>query len=260
MKRLLLALLSGLLIALSLSGCAKKTDAGSSGAADSSGSSGAVQTPVITEKLSPSDSYSAFNEGKALPLDRIINAFYETEDMWGIGMTLSNVYWADLTMISLAFFTGDEATTKSALAMLGLGDADYSQSGNTYTLKYDSDDGIKYVDTAVYDATKDFMVFEQLADGAVTIHTEYYRTATGYIAVYNSASSEGGYLVYKIYADGQDGSVGIEQSDSVVTLKGNETKDFATSSPQWYKVEGDLVTGIDSNGNPIELSAIIESE
>lgn len=230
----------------------------SSKEADTTSKPGTANKPAETNTgtgtgFSIADSYSAFLDAKSAMTEKIIDGLSSDPDLALVSFELVGVVLVDMILIPAAFLGMGEKAAISGLGMLNFTDVEYTENGDSYTLKYNDNEGKSYMFTGEYDETADSLVCTVTKDGQNTLNAEYYKTSFGYVGQYYSVNDDGSADIYRLSIQGEDGVLGVSDSDEFTPLTGNETIDFPKDSKEWYAVFGDTVTGVTNDGKELNF-------
>jgi len=165
-----------------------------------------------------------------------------------------DIITVDMALIPASFFgIGQEAATTS-LSEFGFKDAEYSENGNKYSVKYKNAQGRQYELQGEYDKSADALKCTSLVDGKETLTSEHRKTSYGYVSQTYVVNDDGSTYVYQLTATGNDGVVGMSKaSEKPSSLTGSESIDFPKECQEWYAIDGNKVTGVTADGNEISF-------
>ncbi len=255
MKKSLSIVLILILMASAFYGCSKAKDAAAPTANESEPSydSGVPDADVT---MSASDFFGAYMDAKTNVQSKIIEGLSSNPDtaisaLSFLGSTLSDFY-----MLPAMYFGLGEANISAALAMAGAQDVTYQENGNSNTITYVDANGQEVSLTGVYDPGRSLICTGSTA-GAENVFSETYLTAYGYAAQFYYLADDGTATLYLFAFSGEDGIVGIVSgADRPAPLKGTEPADFPKTAKEWYALNGSTITGVNANGESIELEYV----
>lgn len=206
----------------------------------------------------PGTSFASYTDAKGELISVITDALGSETEYALHSLSLLDLALVDLALIPVSSFgLGQEAAT-AALEFLGAHGVEYSESGNTYSIKYTNEDGEEYEVKGEYDKAADALKCTALINGQVKLVMEYRKTSFGYVAQYQTTNDDDTYFIYRLALSGTDGAIGISSSTSSAPppLSGNETIDFPKESEAWFAIKGDQFTGRTSDGEEFSFTYI----
>ena len=154
------------------------------------------------------------------------------------------------------YFGMGETSVATALAMMGAKDVTYDEKGNVYTVTYKNSDDHVSVLTGTYDKGKSLVSIGS-TDGVENVYSEVYRTSFGYVGQFYSISDDGTGTLYQFSINGENGMVSIGNGVSrPAALTGGESYDFPKSAKEWYAIDGNMITGVNSDGKPVSFEYV----
>jgi len=200
------------------------------------------------------ESYTAYTEAKGELISRLSDALSSNPDTGLASMSLLGIALADLALLPASSFGLGESSVNMALGFVGAKDIEYSESGNQYSVKYRSEDGKNYELKGEYDKAADALKCISFTDGKETIISEHRKTSFGYVSQTYIINDDGSAYVYQLAVSGLNGAIGIFEASQVPPgLTGSETIDFPKQCKEWYAIDGNKVTGVDSDGQEISF-------
>jgi hypothetical protein len=203
MKKLL-ALLLAVLFVFAMTACAAPAASSASSALSSAAAASddaaavspddtAVASSAANTGMTPSGSFSRYADAKSAAYDKVSKKLEDQPELtMTVGLSLAGIAASDLSLLTISAMTGDAATTKIALGMVGAKDIDVQINGNTYTISFGNSKGEKVSQTAEYDPATD-SISTVIKDGAgkETMTMEYVKIDGGYASQYYSPEGEG---------------------------------------------------------------------
>jgi len=203
----------------------------------------------VASNLSISEVYENYTLMKSDAYRDISSAISEQSELaLTVGLLLFPIVMVDLSLIPMSLI-GIEGGAET-LTMLGMGNVEFEQRGNTHIITYSSSDGEVMTQTCEYDASSDSLkTVLSTQDGAQeSLMLEYVRSGDGYVSQYYMFDEYSGeYSLYKMYFNSnRDMTIGIEASsagapDSIYKKTGL-TADFALNDTQYIKYENGVLT------------------
>lgn len=203
--------------------------------------------------LKVADSYSAFVEAKNAVVGNIVDGLTSNPELALVAFGLAEVIMLDVVLIPATVLGNGEIVTNAALSVLGFADIDYSENGNSYTIKYKDNQGKRNTFTGTYDDSADSLICTIKEDGKEVFTAEYYKTSFGYVTQYHSVNDDGDTNTYKLSIQGEDGVLGILKNEKYEPLSGKESVDFPKDCKEWYAIFGDTVTGVTDSGKELNF-------
>lgn len=266
MKKIAAIALSLMLVAAVFTGCAKAKDKDEladqsvAQAAESIADEAADAAQSAVQSGSDADTasafYSAYMDAKSAVLNRIVDGLGNNPDSAMAVMSFLGASLSDLYLLPAMYFGMGESSVATALAMMGAKDVTYDEKGNVYTVTYKNSDDHVSVLTGTYDNGKS-LVSVGSTDGVENVYSEVYRTSFGYVGQFYAISDDGTTNLYQFSINGENGVVGISSSIArPAALTGGESYDFPKSSKEWYAIDGDMITGVNSNGESVSFAYV----
>jgi hypothetical protein len=262
MKRSIAIVLSILMLAFVLTGCAKAKDAAvdaaqeAVGAAQDAVSDSAGSAPSAASGDTASAFYSAYSESKSAVLAKLMDGLGNNPETTMSAFSFLGATFSDLYLLPALYFGLGETSVATALAMMGAKDVTYQEDGKNYTVTYQSSEGKQSVLAGTYDSGKS-LVCVGSNDGVENVFSDVYRTSFGYVGQFYSISEEGTGTLYLFSVSGENGSIGIVSGgDRPAGLTGGESADFTKSAKEWYAVNGNTITGVNAEGKQIQFDYV----
>lgn len=201
-----------------------------------------------------SEAYTAYTDMKAVVLTRLGEALAKNIDTVWASLSLLDVVSADLTLLPVSLFGSGEESVAAGMAFMGMTGIEYSENGNSYSIKYSEKEGGSHLFSGTYNAPAEALVCTGSKNGEETIYSEYCKTPFGYVAQYYIVNEEGTASLYQLSLSGEDGVVGISNNGGRPSaLTGSEAADFPKTCPEWYAITGKTVTGLMSDGGEVSF-------
>lgn len=262
MKRSIAIVLSLLMLAFVLTGCAKAKDAAMDtaeqavGAAQDAASDAVGSAPSAASGDTASAFYSAYSDSKSALIGKLMDGLGNNPDTTMSAFSFLGATFSDLYLLPALYFGLGETSVMTALSMMGAKDVTYQENGNQYTVTYQSAEGKQSVLKGTYDAGKS-LVCVGSNDGVENVYSDVYRTSFGYVGQFYSVSEDGTGTLYLFSLSGENGSIGIVSGgDRPAGLTGSESADFAQSAKEWYAVSGNTITGVSAEGKQIQFDYV----
>lgn len=266
MRKSLAILLSLILAAALFTGCAKAKDAEQSAeeaivqAAEGIAGDASDSAQSAAQAASDSDTASAFYiayiDAKTAVLNRIMDGLTNNPDTMMSALSFLGITMSDLYLLPATYFGLGETSVTAALAVMGGKDVTYEENGNTYTVRYKNSDDSEAVFTGTYDKGKS-LISVGSTSGVENVFSEIYRTSFGYNAQFYFISDDGTATLYQISISGENGVIGITTGgDRPAALSGSEAADFPKTAKEWYAIDGDTITGVNSDGEAVNFEYV----
>lgn len=195
----------------------------------------------------PAAAYEHYVELKGQAYDLISESIGEHPELvFSAGMALLGVVFIDLALIPLTLI-GTEGS-EFALALLGMEGFEIKQNGNVYTMTYSNGEGESMTQTCEYDPATDSMqsIMSVSGSSSDSMVFEYVKSGNGYVSQYVTSNEDGGnYSVIKMYFDGNNVAIGLDEVSSVpgsIFKKTGLNASFACSGQSYFLLEGDKLT------------------
>jgi hypothetical protein len=200
------------------------------------------------------ESFGAYVEAKGELLTALTDALTNNPGTELDSLSLLGVMMVDMVLLPAASFGLGNESAAATLGILGAGDIEYSENGNEYSIKYKNDDGEKHEIIGVFDPKTNGLKCIAIKDGKENVVSEYKQTPYGYVSQIYFVNDDGEASVYQMTISGKSGIVGISEASSVpAALSGNEAIDFPKTSKEWYALDGDEFTGVNSEGEKLSF-------
>lgn len=200
------------------------------------------------------ESFSAYLNAKSELMTTLSNALISNPGTELISMNLLGITLVDLALIPATCFGLGQEATMMALAFMGASDVDYSEDGNSYSIKYRNNEGKLFEMRGNYDKAADSLTCTVLEDGKESLISEYRKTSFGYVSQMYSVDNDGSAYVYKMAISDKEGAVGISDASAAPkALSGSEGMDFPKQCSEWYAIKEDKFTGLTSEGNELSF-------
>ena len=201
----------------------------------------------------PRTSYEAYIDAKAILLDRLISAFNQVPEAgMEASYSLFGFSMIDYLMWPAAIIWEDDATAKQLAGVFGALDMKFERSGSKSILTYTQDEkAATFIGEPL--AGGDGYAFVASFAGQDKLRSEFVRTTYGFVGQYYHEDDDGTTTHYMLTIEGQDGTIGIQkQGGRPASLTGREGPDFPQSAPEWYRVQGNRLTGVNSEGQRLD--------
>ena len=262
MKRSIAIVLSILMLAFALTGCAKAKDA----AADTAQQAAEAAQDVASDVASSAPSaaagdtasafYTAYSDGKSAVLSKLMDGLGNNPETTMSALSFLGASFIDLYLLPALYFGLGETGVATALTMMGAKDVTYQENGNQYTVTYQSAEGKTAELKGTYDAGKSLICVGS-SDGVENVFSDVYRTSFGYVGQFYSISEDGTGTLYLFSVSGADGSIGIVNgSDRPAGLTGSESADYTKAAKEWYAISGSTITGVSAEGKSISFEYV----
>lgn len=221
-------------------------------------------TSDIASTGSPAaDSYLAYTTAKSTMLTKLTDGLGSNDQYALTSLALMGPMMMDLAFLPVSMSGLGEEAAAAGLGFFNAAGVHYSESGNTYTISYTSEEqddqgntvNVAYEFVSTYNPGTNGMVSTASRDGVPALYMEYHQTSFGWVGQYATPAEDGGNAFDIIYVSvqGEDGAIGIGQSATTpAPLTGSESVDFPTTLPTWFAVTGNTVTGL-SDGEAIDF-------
>ncbi len=266
MKKIFILLLAVLMLSLCFTGCgqgaasdtqetAGVSETASGGVSAPAEESAAVSDMPVSGAGTPAESYTAFVKAKSAVITKLSDGLSKNKSTVFASMTLLGASMADLVMLPVSFFGAGGEAASTGLKMLNASDVQYSENGNTYSITYTDEQGDTYVFNGTYDAAADALACTAQKAGKDFFYSEYRRTSYGYVSQYYFINDDDTTSLYQFAISGEDGTFGVSttQASQPAALTGSEAADFPAALPEWYSIQGSVITGLMSDGTEIDF-------
>ncbi len=204
-----------------------------------------------------SEAYANYTNVKSEVVSKLMDGLSSNDATAMQSMSLLGVVMVDLTFLPVAYFGLGQETVVAGMSFLGMEGVTYSENGNTYSIKYNTEEGDTFVVGGTYDPIADALVTTGSQNGSENIYSEYHKTPFGYVGQYFLTSEDGGSYLYQIAISGTDGVIGTSTVSSKPTaLSGNESADFPKSCDEWYAINGSTISGKTSDGTAFNFEYV----
>ncbi len=90
--------------------------------------------------------------------------------------------------------------------------------------------------------------------GGDQFYSEYNQTSYGYVALFHqTGQGSSDSLILMTFDKEGNGVVGLsEDVPKPAPLTGHEPFDYPTSAPEWYRIEGNHLTGVSEDGTALD--------
>lgn len=253
--RFLVRLMAMVLVMMTITGCIAKIpsiggDEGGGGINNLFSSNSSKEDDSL-----PSVFYSEFLDAKNEVVTALSDGLASNPDTVWDAMSLVGITMLDMSMLPATCFGLGQESTNIALAFMGLKDVDYTENGNSYTIKYKDNDGAVHEMSGEYDKSKGFLKCVAKTDGKEILTSEYHKTSYGYVSQFYAINDDGTTFVYKMAFNGKDGVIGISKTmPKPSSLNGSEDIDFPKECEEWYEIKNNVISGINSDGEAISFT------
>ncbi len=160
----------------------------------------------IAESLAPagnpSQGFSNYSTYKSAAYERMTAAAEGSDSLsLTVSMGYLSVAMIDMSLLTLAMFTGDIQASEAAMGMLGMEGVKITGSGNDFTIEYEDPEGGSFKQTCSYDPGSDQLtstLYEE--DGSISIFFEYVNLGDAYAAQYYYPSDDS-FEIIRAYFD-----------------------------------------------------------
>lgn len=259
--RLLYQLTAMILTLLLLAGCSfsfeGSFDDEDNPAEDNQGNQDGFSTPANTA----AQSYSNYVQVKGVLIETLTDALSTNPDTQLYSMSFLGVAFLDLVMIPATSFGLGADAANTALGFLGIDEVEYSESDNTYSVKYTGEDGKLYELQGEYDQAADSLKCVAKTDGKESLISEHRKTSYGYVGQLFSFNDDGTTLLYQLTVSGNDGVFGISTTAlEPPALTGSEPIDFPKQCDEWYEIKNNQVAGHTADGTEFAFTYVPSEE
>ena len=266
MKKTIALVVSILLLATVMGGCAKAKDATMDATEAAAIVSGEAEEAVadVAEAASGTQStddsasafFGAYMEAKSAVLTKITDGLSNNPDTLMSAMSYLGATLSDLYLLPAMYFGLGESSVATALSMMGAKDVTYDEQGNNYTVTYKNADELEAKLVGTYDKGKSLVCVGSTA-GTENVFSDVYRTSFGYVGQFYALADDGTATLYQFAISGADGVIGVSTGASrPAALTGAEAADFPKSAKEWFAISGTTITGIDSEGKPVSFEYV----
>lgn len=228
-----------------------------------------TKDPVGTESnkqnqpsRSQEEDYNRYIEAKSRVIERLIDALAQDPDAGLASMSFMGLYMMDMLMWPAGLLWMDDAAARTTFAIFGAQNVDIDRQGDKASVTFKGEDGAHTVFTAEYFKAREGYIFSMNLGGNEELYSEYARTRYGYVAQYFQKTEDDSFTLYTITMDssGDNGVVGIQEDvrERPKALSGQEPIEFPQTAPQWYRLEGKRLTGVNEEG--VVLDSIWEPD
>ncbi len=257
MKKYAILLTFVLISAILLVGCFKPPSIGDIIPKGDNGTPKATdpkKDPVIDVSAGGEAQYEAYIEAKAKFIERIIGAVSQDPDAAYSVFSLMGLGMMDMLMWPAALLWQDEAAAKMTMAFFGANNAKFDRKGDKMTLTFQSDTGEPLSYTGEYLKDRGGYIFTANMAGGDQFYSEYNETSYGYVALFHqTGQGSGDSLILMTFDKEGNGVVGLSEDVSKpAPLTGREPFDYPTSASEWYRIEGNHLTGVSEDGTALD--------
>lgn len=197
----------------------------------------------------PSGGYAKYMDAKTAAYDRIWDKIYENIFLSGYLPALSPFSQADHRIRTVYSLTGrDEEAIELMLSFFLFDDVECVITGDTYTIRYTTEEGNTYTDTCTYDAAADSLrVITTDGSGNEILFFEYVRTGEGkYAAQYHYKNEEtGAFETLALFIGDDTAAFGMKEGagrPSSIFGKTDSGIELVSDCDSRFILEGDEIT------------------